>query len=207
LEITYPSEEGEAMVGTTSFPIECDAVAAGHPFAANDLQFAAPQWFAVYTIPRHEKRVVEHLNTRQIEHFLPCCSSKRRWKDGSKVTLELPLFPKYLFVRLAPRQRALVLGIPGVVSLVRGVGGSPAPLPPEDIDRLRLAIQHRLVEPCPYFAVGQRARIHSGVLSGMEGVILRTKNSIRIVLSIETIMRSFSLEVDRDELELVEETS
>jgi transcription antitermination factor NusG len=192
------------MPGTLTLPVEHRSLvhAASHAVAASP---SAPQWFAAYTMPRHEKRVADHLKARHIEHFLPCSTANRKWKDGSKGTVELPLFPKYIFVQIDPRTRVQVLEVPGVVSFVRGLGGSLAPLPTEDIERLREAVHTRLVEPHPYFVVGQRARIHSGLLAGMEGVVVRSKNDLRIVLTIETIMSSFSLEVDGSELELIGE--
>jgi hypothetical protein len=50
-------------------------------------------WFAVYTICRHEKRVAQHFEQREIECYLPLYRTQRRWKDRASVTLDLPLFP------------------------------------------------------------------------------------------------------------------
>jgi Transcription termination factor nusG len=57
-----------------------------------------PHWYAAYTCANHEKRVAAELGVREVEHFLPLYSSIRRWKDR-RVTLNLPLFPGYVFVR------------------------------------------------------------------------------------------------------------
>ena len=59
--------------------------------------FFKPHWYAAYTCAQHEKRVAAELDARTVEHFLPLYSSVRRWKDR-RLTLELPLFPGYLFV-------------------------------------------------------------------------------------------------------------
>ena len=85
------------------------------------------QWYAVYTCARHEMRVAEQLSLRSVEHFLPVYSSIRHWTDRSK-ELQLPLFPGYLFVRIALRDRLQVLEIPSVARLV-GFNGAPAPCP------------------------------------------------------------------------------
>ena len=106
------------------------------PESPVDLQFA-PKWFAVYTTPRHEKRVDQHLSMRAIEHYLPLYRTQRKWSDGSKVTLDLPLFPGYIFVRIKRTQRVRVLEVPGVLAVVGGTGGEPASLPEADIDALR----------------------------------------------------------------------
>src|SRR5438270_11599957 len=82
---------------------------------------ASVRWYAVYTKPSHEKRVAERLDVREIESFLPLYLSSRRRNNGCKVTLERPLFPGYIFVRLAADRRLEVLHLSGVVSLVGGV--------------------------------------------------------------------------------------
>ena len=106
---------------------------------------------------------------REIEHYLPLYQAQRKWSDGSRVTLDLPLFPGYIFVRI---KRAL-----------------------------RLGLHLRRAEPHPLLKVGQRARIRSGALAGMEGVVVRKKNSFRVVLTMDAIMQSIAVEVDANELE------
>ena len=160
----------------------------------------ASRWFAVYTIPRHEKRLAEHFGVRQIEHFLPLYRTLRKWKDGSRITLELPLFPNYIFVRISRRERVRVLQVPGVVSIA-GCGRDPVPLPDGEIEALRQGIGLAQVEPHPYLVVGERVRINAGPLAGMEGVLIRKKNSFRVVLTISMIMQSIAVELDIDDLE------
>jgi transcription antitermination factor NusG len=159
------------------------------------------KWFALYTASRHEKRVAQYLTQREIEFFLPLYRAKRKWSDGSKVTLELPLFPNYLFIRINCTERTRVLGVPGAVAVVGGTGREPAPLPDETIDALRSGLHLRASEPHPFLAVGQRARIRCGALSGMEGIVVRKNNSLRVVLTLENIMQSIAVEVDGDDLE------
>src|ERR1700676_1933407 len=74
-------------------------------------------WYAAYTSANHEKRVAEQLGVRSLEHFLPVYESVRRWKDR-RMKLQLPLFPGYVFVRLALCDRLQVLQVPAVVKLV-----------------------------------------------------------------------------------------
>ena len=84
-----------------------------------------------------------------------------------------------------------------------GTGGEAAPLPEAEIEALRIGLPLRRVEPHPLLKVGQRARIRSGAFEGMEGVVVRKKNSFRVVLTLDTIMQSFAVEVDGKELEAV----
>lgn len=165
---------------------------------------AAPgrKWFAAYTASHHEKHVQEQLMERAVESFLPLHSASRQWKKRKPVELKLPLFPNYVFVRIAHSERSAVLGTPGIFSLV-GSRREAWELPEKEITALRDGVGSRKVEPHPYLAVGDRARVKSGSLAGLEGVIVRTKGSIRFVLSLDQIMQSVAIEVAAEELELV----
>lgn len=143
----------------------------------------------------------QHLALRGIEHYLPLYRAQRKWSDGSRVTLDLPLFPGYLFVRIKRTDRVSVLQIPGVVAIVGGTGREPQPMSDSEINALRTGLLLRRAEPHPLLTVGQRARIASGVLAGMEGVILQRKNHLRIVLTVDLVRQSVSVEVDIRELE------
>jgi len=162
------------------------------------------KWFAVYTTSRHEKRVAQHLTQREIEFYLPLYRSDRKWSDGSRVTLELPLFPGYLFVHIRRTERSRVLGVPGTLAVVGGMGREPVPLPDEAIDALRNGLYLCKAEPHALLTVGQRARIRTGALAGMEGVVLRKKNSYRVILTLEHIQRSIAVEVDEGDLVPIE---
>lgn len=159
-----------------------------------------PRWFALYTTPRHEKHVSEMLTQRQIETFLPLYRTTRRWKKSRPVELELPLFPTYVFVRVAREARGAVLGVPGVLSIV-GSGRESWPLPDPEIEALRSGLLERKIEPHPYLTVGERVRIKAGVMAGVEGILVRKKNDFRVVLSLDAIMRSVAVEVDGDDIE------
>ena len=159
-----------------------------------------PRWLAVYTTPRHEKHVSEILAERQIETFLPLYRANRQWKKSSPVVLDLPLFPTYVFVRIARQARGVVLGTPGVLSIV-GSSKESWPLPDFEIDALRSGLLERKIEPHPYLVVGERVRIMAGVMAGVEGVLVRKKNDLRVVLSLDTIMRSVAVEVNADDIE------
>lgn len=161
---------------------------------------ASPRWFAVYTAARHEKHVSKILAQRQIETFVPLYQTTRKWKKSRPIVLELPLFPTYVFARIAREARGTVLGTPGVLSIV-GSPKEPWPLPDFEIDALRSGLLERRIEPHPYLTVGERVRIKAGVMTGIEGVLVRKKNDLRVVLSLHTIMRSVAVEVDAEDVE------
>lgn len=196
----HPSEDGEALQTGANPTAVSEGLA---PFEVTEVT-GGTKWFAVYTTCRHEKRIAQHLSQREIEHYLPLYRSDRKWRDGSKVTLELPLFPSYIFVRIKRSERVSVLSVPGALAVVGGTGGEPAPLPDSAIEALRIGLQEHRIEPHPLLRVGQSARIRSGAFAGMEGVVMRRKSGFRVVLTLEQIMQSIAVEVDEDDLEPLE---
>jgi transcription antitermination factor NusG len=159
-------------------------------------------WYAAYTSANHEKCVAQQLDRRSVEYFLPLYESVRRWKDR-RVRLQLPLFPGYVFVRIALKVRLRVLEIPSVVRLV-GFNGLPTALPYVEIESLRRALTCPLrATPHPFLKEGRRVRIKDGPLVGMEGILIRRKGNLRVVLSLDLIVRSIIVDIDSADLELV----
>ena len=157
--------------------------------------WAKQHWYAAYICAQHEKRVAVQLGARDVEHFLPLYSSVRRWKDR-RVQLELPLFPGYIFVRLALCNRLRVVQIPSVVRLV-GFGGLPTALPDREMEILRAGLCQGLhTEPHPFLTVGRRVRITGGPFAGLEGVLKRKRKGLRVVVSLSLIQRSVAVDVD-----------
>ncbi|HXJ03605.1 MAG TPA: UpxY family transcription antiterminator [Candidatus Acidoferrum sp.] len=153
------------------------------------------RWYAAYTCANHEKRVAAELGAREVEHFLPVYSSVRRWKDR-RVELELPLFPGYVFVRLALCDRLRVVEIPSVVRLV-GFGALPTALPDTEMKIMRAGLSQSLrVEPHPFLTIGRRVRITGGPFAGLEGILRQRKSHLRVVVSLELIQRSVAVDVD-----------
>ena len=160
------------------------------------------RWYAIYTSANHEKRIAAELERRSIECFLPLYSSVRRWKDR-RVKLDLPLFPSYVFLHFALRDRLRALQIPGVARFV-GFGSGATAIPELDIARIRDILNQGLrAEPHPYLTVGRRVRIQSGPLAGLEGILRRRKNKLRFVVSLQLIQRSVSVELEEENLATV----
>lgn len=157
-------------------------------------------WLAVYVSSRHEKAVHIHFQLCEIESFLPLYHSLRLWRNRCRRNLQLPLFPNYLFVHISPGKRVNVLRVPGVLSIVSR-GTEPAPLPQSTIESLRAALSLRAVEPHPYLVLGHWVRIHSGPLAGLEGVSVKKKDNLRVVLNLDQIMQSAAVEIDGSEVE------
>ncbi len=157
-------------------------------------------WYALYTCPRHEKQVAEQIKQRRISCFLPLYRSVRRWKDRRK-ELELALFPGYVFVHIALQDRLRVLQLAGAVRFV-SFNGHPMPLPDSEMESLMHGLTSGVrVEPHPYLTVGCRVRVRYGPLARAQGILVRRKEKFRVVLSLDLIMRSVSVEVDESDIE------
>jgi transcription antitermination factor NusG len=167
------------------------------PFEAN--------WYVAYVVARHEKAVAGQLVRRSVESFLPLYHTVHCWKKR-RAEVELPVFPSYLFVRIPAAERLRVLEVPGVVHIVTS-HGVPVAMPEQEIENLRTALQLCRSEPCRYLAAGRRVRIHSGRLQGLEGVVLRQNSQTRIIISVDFIQRSASIEVRPEDLQGLPEMS
>jgi transcription antitermination factor NusG len=181
------------ILGSTLSALEQKQSAAVLP--EQEQAMSMEHWYAAYTCAQHEKRVATELVARDVEHFLPLYSSMRRWKDR-RVQLQLPLFPGYVFVRLALRDRLRVIQIPSVVRLV-GFGGLPTALPNAEMEILQSGFSRSLnAEPHPFLTVGRCVRITGGPFAGLEGVLKRKRSTLRVVVSLELIQRSVAVDVD-----------
>ncbi len=160
------------------------------------------RWYVASTRSRHEKMVGQQLTGRGIEFYLPLASTRSTWKDR-KVTVDLPLFPGYIFVRIPWHDRLGVLQTPGVVNMV-GTCARAGEVSSQEIENLKLCLQRQgQLEPHPYLPVGQLVRIKQGAFRGMMGRLARYSNQYRLVMTIEAIQRSVALEVDSADIEAI----
>lgn len=152
-------------------------------------------WFAVYTRHQHERKVASRLVEQQFETFFPTYVELHRWKDRRK-EVSMPLFPGYVFFRGTLENRVQILSVPGVHFIV-SAGQSPAAIPDCEVDALRRAVHNDLpLEPFPFLNKGDRVRVVHGPLSGVEGLLARKKDGMRLVLSVEILGRSAAVEID-----------
>jgi transcription antitermination factor NusG len=158
-------------------------------------------WFALFTASNNEKKVVQHLQMKDIETFLPLYTTTRRWKNRTTARVQAPLFTGYVFARIARSETAKVLAIPMVYSIVGNKHGA-VPLPDEEIEALRRGLASVDAQPHQYVQVGQRARIRSGPLEGLEGIVERVDDHLRVVLTIDLIMKSIAVRVNAEDIDI-----
>ena len=159
-------------------------------------------WHALRVRSRHEKIAQTHLSSRGYVAFAALYRRTTRWSDRQR-NVEIPLFPGYVFCRFDPHHRLPVLSAPGVLHVV-GTGSESTPIPEAEIAAVRVLIDSGLrLEPYPYLCVGDRVVVERGPLEGLEGIVLRMKSSVRIVMSVNMLERSVVAEVDRDSIRLL----
>jgi transcription antitermination factor NusG len=153
-------------------------------------------WYALRTLPRHEKQVDRILREKAVTTFLPLVSEFHEWNDRRKL-ISIPLFPCYLFVRTAPIHslRVAVLRTRGVVGFV-GNTGAGAALPDQQIHAVRAVIDSGVYCcPHPFLTIGHRVRIVGGSLNGIEGILLAKNRDHSVVVSVDLIQNSLAVRV------------
>jgi transcription antitermination factor NusG len=153
-------------------------------------------WYAIQVGSKKEKFVASVLTEKGYECFLPVHPKRTVWSDRIKVT-SVPLFVGYVFSRFDVRLRLPILTTPNVYGVV-GTGKIPVPIPAEDLDAIRLALQSGFpVEPYDCLQEGDVVRVTKGPLAGIEGSFLQYRGSCRLILSVPLIQRSVAVEIDR----------
>ncbi len=157
-------------------------------------------WWALYTRHQHEKAVASRLGAYGFEVFLPLYDSVRPWKDR-KMLLNLPLFPCYVFVRGGLDRKLQIVSTPGVHNILY-FGEKVATIPEAEIEGIRKAVSGSFrMEPHPFLKSGEKVRVTRGSLEGVQGILLRKKNLCRLLLSVEMLGQSVSVEVDASDVE------
>jgi len=162
------------------------------------------QWYGLHTRSRHEKIVAQRLEERGVTTYLPLVTEEHRWSDRKK-SVQMPLFSCYVFAKFAPNraERLRVLRVDGVFSLVGGMGEGVA-IPDEQIDAVRSLVEGQLPWSAhPFLKIGQRVRIRSGALDGLEGVLVQRNGDRTLVISVDAIQRSLAVRVEGYEVEPV----
>ena len=154
-----------------------------------------PNWYALKTRYRHEKKVAGRLQQKGITIYLPLYTTYHTWCDRKKRVTE-PLFSCYLFVKIPLKDRLPVLQTDGVINLV-SFNNIPAPIPESQIDSIRCVLSKlTLVHKTDYYGVGEHVEVIQGPLKGIIGVLQKIKNQSRLVISIDVICQAISIDID-----------
>jgi transcription antitermination factor NusG len=154
------------------------------------------KWFALQVRTRWESSTAVLLSGKGYETLLPTYQTRKNW-NGRIRERSAPLFPGYVFCQFDALKRLPILVTPGVISVV-GRGRVPVPVDDAEIAAIQTVVSSGLeAEPWPYLEIGQKIRIESNSLNGLEGVLVNFKGNHRIVVSVTLLRRSVALEIDR----------
>ncbi len=162
-------------------------------------------WYAVRTRSRHEKVAAKQLDGVGVETFLPLMTQIHRWVTGPK-PVDVPLFPGYVFVRViySPDQRVRVLRAHGVAGFVGTGQGKGTPIPDKQIEDIRLLLNHKIpFKNSISLRVGQKVRVKGGSLDGVEGVLVGKRSQRKLLIMIEPIQRSLSVDLEGYDVEAI----
>jgi transcription antitermination factor NusG len=157
------------------------------------------RWHACYTKARHEKRVEGLLGERGFETYLPLIPRVSQWKDRKKV-VEWPLFPSYVFARFASGSVYSVVGIPGVVCVVRS-NGRPAVITDDELENVRrfadaLRSGPVPVESRPFYAAGTWVEVTDGPFRGVRGVVEERRGRTRVRIGLKALGQGLEVDID-----------
>ena len=157
-----------------------------------------PQWVAVYTRSRAEKRVADLLVQQGIECYLPLIQRRHRWSDRYKM-VEEPLFRSYLFAKIQSTHVVPVRSTPGVCFIL-SFGGEIVTVPEDQIDAIRRLVASRqelFVHETGSLRKGTRVRIVEGQFAGLAGTLVSNCKDGNFAVRIDAIGVALITSVDR----------
>ncbi len=162
----------------------------------------ASNWNVIYTRPRHEKKVADHLNNLAVEHYLPTIRTLKVW-NGRKKYVTLPLFPSYLFVKPATTQHYYEsLSIPGVLHFLHS-SKKLSEISDQVINKLKAIGNHQHLDcqlSSDHFCPGTIVNIQAGPFMGFPCEIIQNKGKHKILVRIELLQRSLLVDLPEDSL-------
>jgi len=155
------------------------------------------KWYALTVPHQHERQTEKALRSKGLETLVPVYRSRRQWSDRVK-DVDIPLFAGYVLCQFDVSNRIPVMETPGVAKIV-GFGGMPAALEDGEILAIQQVVKSKLpLAPWPYMKAGDRVRVERGPIRGLEGTLLRTKDAVHLVISVDLLQRSIAVEVERE---------
>jgi transcriptional antiterminator RfaH len=156
-------------------------------------------WVAVQVQSNMEKKVLVGLKARSYEPLLPTYKALRKWSHRT-VEIDLPLFRGYVFCRWICDARQSIVRVPGVVRLV-GFGGIPACIDEDEIQAVRRIVDSGVVSlPWNFLQPGDRVRLVSGALSGIEGIFVGFGSAHYVVVNVTMLGRAVAAKIHSSDI-------
>jgi len=154
-------------------------------------------WFLIHTKPRQEPCALENLERQGFTCYLPMLLAEKV-RQGKLVTLQEPLFPRYLFIQLGQGAQSQswspIRSTRGVSRLV-SFGNEPAKVPSELVECLQLRDAERSGTIRPAFTPGDAVKILEGPFAGLDAVHQMKDGEGRVMVLIEMMSKPTQLKL------------
>ena len=161
-----------------------------------DIDNKSRKWIALYTKPHHEKSVANQLGLKGFEVYLPLLKERRKWSDRKK-WVEYPLFKSYLFVKIRNKDDIFISNTKGLVKIVK-FSNRIAIVNENSIQAIKLMLDGGYnPKATDYFIKGDLVTVKDGPLKGLEGEVVNIGGNDRLIIRIESIQHSISVEINR----------
>jgi transcription antitermination factor NusG len=161
-------------------------------------------WYAIYTKPNRERKILENLKEQNLTCYLPLQKSLRIWSDRKK-WIEAPLFKSYVFVKVSYKEFFNVLSIPGVIRYV-SFGGKAQAIPEKQIEDIKIFVEQdktKIAITKENIAPGTKAEVLYGALKGVRGEIVKFNGKFRILIRIPMMGYCLHANISKDEIKIL----
>lgn len=162
-----------------------------------------PNWYALYTRSRAEKKAHALLLEKGFTTFLPLMTTVRQWSDRKK-KVQVPLLPSYLFIYCREDQFPEIIDTSGIVTLVKHLG-KPAIIQDHEIENLKilsLAEEKAQAVDIKEIVPGASIEITHGPFKGLQAHYARIQGEDRVVIRIESLSNCLSVNVPLEFIQL-----
>ncbi len=172
----------------------------------NHLDDNVSKWFAIRTNFKHEKQTAKNLKEVGVLAYLPLVTKVRRYTRKVK-KYEIPLITNYVFVKIKKSEYIKVLQTQGVLGFIK-VGKNLISIPENEINTLKKVMgEKKEIGVFPIDkrrAMGKKVEIISGYLSGIKGEVINFSNKKMVIIELQNIGYTLSIEISSDNLKLID---
>ena len=163
----------------------------------NHLKANQRQWFAIYTKFKCEKYVLDQLEKKNIQAYVPLIKRSKKYISRVKV-YEVPLINCYVFVKINKEEYVPVLETDYVFKFIK-IGRSLVSIPEDEIILLKRVVgdyEVAVYDNSKGYKIGQKVEIISGDLTGVAGTLIEEKNKKEFVVDLINIGIQLQIQID-----------
>ena len=158
------------------------------------------KWYIIYTKNQHERKVHNDVKYLNIQTFFPTVKKVRFWSDRKK-TIEIPLFPNYLFLKLSNKEYISILQHPSVIQFVKD-GNNLSTITEKQIRTIQIIVNEQM----EYFISnnnpqkGSEVKILKGPLKDLSGKVVHLSSKTYAIVQLNQIRQSIYVKIDKNTL-------